>query len=116
MVPIRSRVRPLATSPAPTHTHAAGTEGRWSRFRSGFSKINLFEPSTGSNWATGKISGPETIIPEFFRSELCKNFTQNIFLNIVIGVEYLNEKKGKIGCGNIGFVVFELNSFEEGSK
>ena|GEM_PF-4687434 len=44
-----------------------------------------------------------------------KNFTQNIFLNIVIGVEYLNEKKGKIGCGNIGFVVFELNSFEEGS-
>ena len=42
-----------------------------------------------------------------------KNFIRNIFLNIIIGVEYLNEKKGKIGCGNIGFVVFELNSLEE---
>jgi hypothetical protein len=44
-----------------------------------------------------------------------KNFTQNIFLNIVIGVEYLNEKKGKSGCDNISFVVFELNSLEERS-
>ena len=42
-----------------------------------------------------------------------KNFIRNIFLNIIIGVEYLNEKKGKSGCDNIGFVVFELNSLKK---